>query len=84
MPRKKAGSPDLDWGFKGPRGDRTPEAFAALASATKLRTLWDMSEREIRALERLYGCPVIRPDRAERPRRARRASGGGVPVAAGA
>ena len=25
------------------------------------RTLRDMSEREIRALEREYGCPVIRP-----------------------
>lgn len=79
MPRKKAGSPDLDWGFKGPRGDRTPEAFAALATATKLRTLWDMSEREIRALERLYGCPVIRP---ERPRRARRVTGAAVTAGA--
>lgn len=28
------------------------------------RTLSDMSEREIKKLERHYGCPVIRPERA--------------------
>jgi len=69
MPRKKAGTNDVDWGFKGPR-DRTFDEFAAIAKATKLRTLFDMSEREIRALERFYGCPILRPVRAKRARRA--------------
>jgi hypothetical protein len=75
MPRKKPGTPDVDWGFKGPR-DRTSDEYQLLARATKLRTLLDMSEREIRDLERFYGCRVIRPKRARRP------SAG--PVAAGA
>jgi hypothetical protein len=78
MPRKKVGSPDVDWGFKGP-SNRTLDEYTALAAATKLRTLRDMSEREIRALERFYGCRVIRP--ADRPRRARRATGGAVATA---
>lgn len=48
---------------------RTDEQYRQLAESTKLRTLQDMSEREIRALERQYGCTVIRP--AVRPRRGR-------------
>jgi hypothetical protein len=73
MPRKKTATNDvmLDWGFVSPR-DRTPEQFAAYAKATKLRTLRDLSEHEIRELERVSGLPVIRP---ERLRRARRATG---------
>lgn len=31
-----------------------------------VRTLWDMSEEEITALEEQYGCPVIRP--TEKPK----------------
>jgi hypothetical protein len=69
MARKKTGPGDVDWGFKGPR-DRTFDEFTSLAKATKLRTLLDMSEREIRALERFYGCSVQRPDRLKRTRRA--------------
>jgi hypothetical protein len=60
------------WGYNNKAAAtraRTVDEFAALREATKLRTLRDMSEREIRALERFYGCAVIRP-----PRRARRVS----------
>ena len=66
---------DPVWGYYGkhPAQSRSQEEFTSLARATKLRTLWDMSEREIRALERLYGCAVKRPDR---PKRARRATAG--------
>ena len=74
MPRKKVGTNDVDWGFKGPQ-DRTLDEYTALARATKLRTLLDMTEHEIRALERFYGCSVIRP---ERPKRARRPSSPGT------
>jgi len=64
------------WGYnKGATATRarTVDEFAALREATKLRTLRDMTEREIRALERYYGCHVIRPDRLS-ARRARRVS----------
>jgi hypothetical protein len=54
--------------------ERSVDEYAALREATKLRTLIDMTEREIRALERYYGCSVIRPARAGAPRRARRVS----------
>jgi len=37
-----------------------------MARMTKLRTLADMNEAEIRALEQQYGCPVIRPQRTKR------------------
>jgi hypothetical protein len=57
-----------DWGYDG-SPQRTPEEYAELARATRLRTLNDMSEREIQALEREYGCPVIRPQRRVRRRR---------------
>lgn len=68
MPRKavkkapKKSSPG-SWGVK----KRKPDSATIqnqLAAATKLRSLADMTEREIRALEKLYGCPVIRPARA--------------------
>jgi hypothetical protein len=66
---------DPVWGYYGkhPAQARSQEEFTALARATKLRTLFDMSEREIRALEQFYGCRIVRPDR---PKRARRSTGG--------
>jgi len=68
MSNKKALS--QAWGFDGNQPyEMTHAAFVEMARATKLRTLLDMSEREIRALEQLYGCPVIRP---QRPRNAHR------------
>jgi hypothetical protein len=70
------------WGYnKAPASTRarTVDEFAALREATKLRTLVDMTEREIRALERCYGCRVIRPEKA--PRRARRVSQGAATAA---
>lgn len=70
MPRSKnAVSDEETWAYgKTPDGDgRSPEAYAELARTTKLRTLLDMSEREICELERFYGCPVIRPKRTRRP-----------------
>jgi len=80
MPRSKKSrsiedNNDTAWGYHGkpPRGERTETEYAELVRVTKLRTLWDMSEREIRALERFYGCPVIRPARPAK--RARRATG---------
>ena len=71
MPRKKRVFDDeTNWNYDGISSrERTYAEFAELARATKLRTLFDMSEREIRALEKHYGCPVIRP-----PKQARRAS----------
>jgi len=45
---------------------RSDEEYRQLAVSTKLRTLADMTEREIKALERQYGCPVIRPARRNR------------------
>jgi hypothetical protein len=77
MPRKKA--TDEAWGFKSTTRARTFDEFATLRAATKLRTLADMSEREIRALERFYGCAVKRPEKA--PRRARRVSQSAAPAA---
>jgi len=74
MPRIKKQDTDETWGYHGKPlndGGRTPEQFAQFAQATRLRTLSDMSEREIRALERFYGCPVIRPTRPARGRAAR-------------
>lgn len=64
MPRSKKQNTDEAWGYYGNQsrvGERPASAFAELARTTKLRTLRDMSEDEIRALERLYGCRVIRP-----------------------
>ena len=81
MAHKKAGEGPT-WGYnKGATATRarTVDEFAALREATKLRTLVDMTEREIRALERCYGCRVIRPEKA--PRRARRVSQGAAPAA---
>lgn len=82
MARTKKQDSDETWGFYGkpPRegNGRTPAQLAELARATKLRTLWDMSEREIRALERFYDCPIIRPQRSGRGRVARGAVGPGV------
>jgi hypothetical protein len=49
---------------------RSDEEYRQLALNTKLRTLADMTEREIKALERQYGCRVIRPEvRTRRPTR---------------
>lgn len=70
MSRKSASDEDTAaWGYHGkpPERGRTSSEYTELVRATKLRTLQDMSEREIRALERQYGCSVIRP-----PKRARR------------
>lgn len=52
----------------GPKGSKF-EFSAEMARLTKLRTLADMSEKEIRALEKFYGCPVIRPLRVKKTRR---------------
>lgn len=75
MPRSKKQETDEAWGFCGGTRDdgRSAQALAELVRTTKLRTLRDMSEREIRALERLYGCPVIRPS-TKLPRQRNRAA----------
>ncbi len=60
----------IDWGFEGNvQRDRAPDHFLTLVKFTKLRTLADMSEREIKGLEREYGCPVQRPAVSNRRRR---------------
>lgn len=51
-----------DWGYEG-NTPRTESQYRSLAEATKLRCLSDMSEREIRTLERLYGAKIVRPTR---------------------
>jgi hypothetical protein len=79
MARKKADDGTWGYGNSSTQRERTFDEFATLRAATKLRTLADMSEREIRALERFYGCPVIRPEKA--PRRARRVSQSAAPAA---
>jgi hypothetical protein len=74
MPRGKKPDTDEAWGFYGgpPHEEgRSARALAELVRNTKLRTLHDMSEREIRALERFYGCPVIRPARLPKSSRQR-------------
>lgn len=51
---------------KGPANDirlGTPYCFPHVPRPGKLRTLEDMSEEEIQALERLYGKPIKRPNR---------------------
>lgn len=50
---------------------RQSEWNEELRRVTKLRTLADMSEAEIRELERQFGCPVARP--AASRKKARRA-----------
>jgi hypothetical protein len=69
--------PNENWGHAG-NTVRTAAQFQTLAAATKLRCLADMSEREIRALEREYGATIVRPvaptaanNRRRRRRRAR-------------
>lgn len=57
MPPKRTAT---EWGYNG-NTPRSETQFQALAQATKLRRLTDMSEREIRALERLYNAKVARP-----------------------
>lgn len=69
MPRGKA----VDYARPLTPYERSDEEYKQLAAATKLRTLRDMTEPEIQALERFYGCRVIRP--GARVRRARRATG---------
>jgi len=49
--------------------ERSDEEYRQLAIKTKLRTLRDMTEPEIKSLERYYGCRVIRPGRSRRTRR---------------
>jgi hypothetical protein len=66
MPRGKA----VDYAQPLTPYERSDEEYRQLAISTKLRTLADMSEREIRALERYYKCPVIRPEVRNRRRRA--------------
>lgn len=53
------------WGFTGQRPTDQPH-YREMVRNTKLRTLSDMSEREIRALEQHYGCPIVRPRRRQR------------------
>jgi hypothetical protein len=50
-------------GKKKVRKNLTMEMIMAKAAefAPPVRTLRDMSEPEIRNLEKFYGCPVIRP-----------------------
>jgi hypothetical protein len=50
-------------GKKTVRGNLTMEAIRLKAAkfAPPVRTLHDMSEREIRQLEACYGCSVLRP-----------------------
>ena len=56
-----------DWGFDGfPYRSMSQSEYTEMVKRTKLRTLLDMSEREIRALERQYGCPIIRPTKRRR------------------
>jgi hypothetical protein len=44
------------------RGIKLPrEAFQIINNLSPVRTLKDMSEQEIQALEKQYGCPVRRP-----------------------
>lgn len=74
MPRGKA----IDYAQPLTPYERSDEEFRQLAQNTKLRTLADMTEREIRKLEQHYGCPVIRPERV-RPRR-RRSSPTAAPI----
>lgn len=57
MPRGKA----IDYVQPLTPYERSDEEFRQLAASTKLRTLHDMTEPEIQALERHYGCRVIRP-----------------------
>lgn len=67
-----------NWGHAGDTL-RTAAQFQTLAAATKFRRLADMSEREIRALEREYGAKIIRPaatsaaDKPPAPKRRQRA-----------
>ena len=68
MSQKRTANAPNDWSFEG-SAQRSPFEYAEMARATRLRTLNDMSESEIRALEREYGCPVIRPARPKRQRR---------------
>jgi hypothetical protein len=65
MPRGKA----VDFAQPLTPYARSDEEYKQLAINTKLRTLADMTEREIKALERQYGCRVIRPERTGRTRR---------------
>lgn len=65
MPRGKA----VDYVQPLTPYERSDEEYRQLVISTKLRTLRDMTEREIRDLERHYGCPVIRPERGPRRRR---------------
>jgi hypothetical protein len=51
-----------------PNNERTPAMLREIAQRTKLRTLADMSETEIRALEKLYGAKIIRPSKRKTKR----------------
>lgn len=48
------------------RGALAPEHERLGFAPLRCRTLADMTEDEIRALERYYGCPVIRPKKRRR------------------
>jgi hypothetical protein len=66
MSRNKPKTASEAWGFSGNADtgmtiDRSLPGYAEMVAATKLRTLSDMSEREIKALEKQYGAKVIRP-----------------------
>lgn len=57
------------WGNAKPA--RTATELSTLAVATKLRTLADMTEQEIKALEKQYGVKIQRPDARPSQRRSR-------------
>jgi len=61
-------------GAKKPVWDRTGVPPAGALAALRVRTLADMTEDEICALEVEYGCPVIRPKGRRRRRAAVAAS----------
>jgi len=66
MPRGKA----VDYAQPVAPHKRSDEEYRQLAIQTRLRTLADMTEPEIQALEAHYGCRVIRPRRTRRNSRA--------------
>jgi hypothetical protein len=71
--RKKRGKGSGAW---TPQRRGTPEAWMQklgyTPAALRCRTLADMSEEEIVAIEKEYGVPVIRPNGRAKPRRGSR------------
>ena len=63
MPRSRIDQENFGTYSLPANGERSPALLADIAVRTKLRTLADMSEREIKALEKYYGCPIQRPNK---------------------